>query len=90
MVLGKTTTIKQYHCYNTNNCTSIYVCNGRNLVKQIANSVCNINQAHNSLNRHPICLKDSDHDYILDEIKCGDITKYERYTSLDNNKELFI
>ena len=40
-----------------------------NQVKQITKSVWNINQEQKYLQRHPIRLTESDHDYILNKIK---------------------
>ena len=37
-------------------------------VQGIHRLICNINQERHDLQRHPICLTDSYHDYILDEI----------------------
>ena len=34
---------------------------------RIPKSVCNRTQAKKSISRHPICLTDSDYDYILEE-----------------------
>ena len=56
-------------------------------VKQTPNIECNRNQAHKYLQRHTICLTDSDHDFILDEIKYGENIEYERDMSVNDNKE---
>ena len=37
-------------------------------VQYIPKSRCNRTQAKKDIHRHPICLKDADYDYILDEI----------------------
>ena len=46
-------------------------------VKQLLKSVCNTNQARKDIKRCTICLTDSDHDYVIDEIKHGDTIGYE-------------
>ena len=38
-------------------------------VQDIPKTVCNSIQAKKSIQRHPICMIDSDYDYILDEIE---------------------
>ena len=36
----------------------------------------------------PICLNDSDYDYVLEEIGCQDKTEFERYVEVyTDNKE---
>ena len=35
-------------------------------------------QAKKSISRQPICLTDSDYDYILEEISCRDKIEFER------------
>ena len=37
-------------------------------VHDIPKSICNRNNKKQDLRKHPICLTDSDHDYILEEI----------------------
>ena len=37
-------------------------------VHDIPKSICNRNNAKQALQKHPICLTDSYHDYILEEI----------------------
>ena len=49
-----------------------------NRCKKTPNSVYNINQARKAIKRRPICLTDSDHDYILDEIKRGYTIEYDK------------
>ena len=46
-------------------------------VQDISRVFCNINQAQNNLQIHPICLNDSDHDYIIDEILLVEKIEYE-------------
>ena len=53
-------------------------------VKQTPNSVCNRNHAHKSLQRHHICLTDSGHDFILDEIQRRDNIEYDRDMTVEN------
>ena len=50
---------------------------------KITKSVCNRTQSPKDIQRRPICLTDSDHDYNLDEFKCRHIIKYERKISVD-------
>ena len=38
-------------------------------VHDIPRSICNRNQSKQDLQRHPICLNDSDHNYILEKIE---------------------
>ena len=57
--------------------------------KQIPYNACNINQAHKNLQGHPINLTDSDHDFILDEIKCRESIEYERDISVNDEEDLF-
>ena len=54
-------------------------------VKQILKSVCNRHQSHKASQRHPICLPESDHDFILDETKLRDTIEYKRDMSVDDN-----
>ena len=37
-------------------------------VHDVPRSVCNINQAKHALQRHPICLTESDNNYILEKL----------------------
>ena len=54
-------------------------------VKQIPYSVCNRNQQQKDLQRHPICITESDHEFILNEIKCRYTIEYERDMSVYSN-----
>ena len=36
----------------------------------------------NAISRHPICLTDSDYDYILKEIYCQDKIEFEIYVEV--------
>ena len=56
-------------------------------VKQITKNVCNRNQARKALQRRPIRLTDSYHDFILDEIKRQDTIEYEIGMSVDNKED---
>ena len=38
---------------------------------------------------HPICLNDSDHDFILDKIRRIENIEYERDMSIDNRYDCF-
>ena len=53
-------------------------------VKQTPNSVCNRNHAHKVLQRHHICLTDSGHDFILDEIQRRDNIEYDGDMTVEN------
>ena len=44
-------------------------------------SVCNMTQ-EKSISRHPICLNDSDYDYISEEINFRDKIKFERHVEV--------
>ena len=46
-------------------------------VHDIPRSICNIHQTKQNLQRHPVCLTDSDPDYILEEIEYRDKIEYE-------------
>ena len=41
-------------------------------VQDIHKNVCNMIQAKKSIQRHPLCMKDADYYYILDEIEHGE------------------
>ena len=49
--------------------------------------MCNRIQVEKSIQRHPICLEDSDYDYILDEIERQDRIKFERTVSGKSDEE---
>ena len=55
--------------------------------KENTKSVCTKNQACKAIQRIPICLTDSDHDFILDKIKIRDTIEYERKTGVDDRCE---
>ena len=44
----------------------------------IPKSVCIRKQAKKAISRQPICLTDSDYDYILEEIGCRETIEFER------------
>ena len=56
---------------------------------KIPKILCNINQYQKSLQRNLICITDSYHDFIIDEIKRKDNIEYERDMSVDDNEEQF-
>ena len=63
----------QQHFITVTTCTILYTQLEGNTIKYIHDihkSVCNRTQANKSISRHPICLTDSDYDYILEEIGC--------------------
>ena len=39
------------------------------------------------ISRQPICLTDSEYDYILEEIGCRDKIKFERYVEVYSDDE---
>ena len=47
-------------------------------VDDIPKIIYNINQAKKTLRKHTICLNDSDHDYILEEIKNREIMNLKK------------
>ena len=49
--------------------------------------VCSKNQAHKAIQGSPICLTDSDHDFILDKIKLIDTIANERKINGDERCE---
>ena len=55
-------------------------------VNQIPKSVCNRNQKRKALQMYYICLTDSDHNCIIDEIKCIDTTEYYRDICVEDNE----
>ena len=57
--------------------------------KQITKSVCNRNQASRDLQRRHIKITDSDHDFILDEIKRRYTIEHERGMSVDDKEYQF-
>ena len=56
-------------------------------MKQIPKIVWNINQALEVLQRHPICITESDNDHIIDEIKLKYTIEYDRYMSVEDNED---
>ena len=46
-------------------------------VHDIPRIICNRNQTKQNLQRHPVCLTDSDHEYILEEIEYRYKIEYE-------------
>ena len=62
----------------------MFECNGSNWHKITPNSVCTIKHVHKALQRHHICLTDSGHDFILDEIKRRDNIEYDRDMTVEN------
>ena len=53
----------------------------------ILKSVCNRTQAKIAISRQPICLTDSDYDYILEEIGCRDKIEFERDVEVYSDDE---
>ena len=51
-------------------------------LKQIPKSVCNRNQSRKALQRRSIRITDSDHDFIIDEIKRRYNIEYGGYMSV--------
>ena len=52
-------------------------------------SLWNKKQAQKSVQRHPICISDADHDYNLDEIEHRDQIDYKNYTMGNNINKIF-
>ena len=70
MVLGPQTSETNHNCSNMQNFTSVSIYIYTFLVKDLHNipiGVLNINQAQRALHRYPICLTESDHEYIIDQ-----------------------
>ena len=60
--------------------TVVHLCIEMSTIKYVADitsSICNINQALQSMQRQPFFISDSDHDYILDEKKFHEHIEYE-------------
>ena len=53
-----------------------------NIFHAITKSVCTKTQAKKSISIKPICLTDSDYDYILEEIGCLSKIGFERYVEV--------
>ena len=53
-------------------------------VNVIIRSACNRNQENQALKIHPICLTDSDYNYIPDEIGSRDKIDYERKICIED------
>ena len=51
----------------------------------ITKSVWNSNQAQISLPRHPICINDTNHDYILDAVMRWNQIEFERQIYIGDN-----
>ena len=47
-------------------------------VEKIFKIICNKIQASKSVQRNPLCLTESNHDFILDKIKFRDTNEYDR------------
>ena len=58
-------------------------------IHDIPRSDYNRNQLIQALQRYTICLTDSDHDYIIDEIGRREKMEHKKYISVDNNEEYF-
>ena len=55
-------------------------------VHDITRSVCNRNQAKQALQRHPVCIDESDHNYILEKLNV-DKMNYKRNISGNGDEE---
>ena len=53
----------------------------------IPTSVCTSTQAKKYISGQPICLTDSDYDYILEEIGCREKIEFERDAEVFSNEE---
>ena len=56
-------------------------------VKQMPKSECNRNQAHKYFKKHNICITDSDHDFVIGEIKRRYTIEYEKEIIVYDNEE---
>ena len=56
-------------------------------LQTIPKSVCNRTQVEKSISRHPICLTDSEYDYILEEIGCWEKIDFERDVEFYSDEE---
>ena len=59
-------------------------------VHYVPKSIHNINNTKIDLQKHPICLTDSDHDYILGEIEHRNKIELERNLRDDGDEEQFL
>ena len=68
------------------NCSSVFGCYDSNRGKKIKKCF-NRNQSRRDIKRRPVCLTNSDNDFIIDEIKRRDTIEYTRKISVDNSYE---
>ena len=72
--------------------TIVHICLDAMIVtgaKKILKSVLKRNQEHQGIQRNPICITDSNYDFILDQIKRTDTIEYKRYISIDDKEAQF-
>ena len=55
--------------------------------KKIPRRFSNRNQSLKAIQRFPLCLTESDHDYIIEEIKPGDTIEYDIKMSVGGSYE---
>ena len=75
----------QQHVITVPTCTIIHPwieVNAVTYFHDIPKSVCNRTQAKKYILRQPICLTDSDYDYMLEEIGFQDKIEFERYVEV--------
>ena len=80
--MESTTQTECHQSANTHNTSSITWGNKVTNFYVIPTSVCTRIQAKKITSRQPICLTDSDHDYILEEIICQKKWVWNRRRSL--------
>ena len=84
VLLGEKISETKHSYSDTHSCTSVSRCFLVKYVQDILRSFCNKNQAHQVLQRYYVCITDSDHDYILDEILRQDQIEYERKIKIED------
>ena len=62
-------TTEQYHCSHTHNCKYMLGCHHSHQGKKTQKNICNKSQEQKAIQMSTICLTDSDHYFIRDEIK---------------------
>ena len=68
VILGEKISITSHHCYNMHYCTSMYWCYGSKICSQYSQKFLQQKPKKIALQRHYICLTDSNHGYDLDKL----------------------
>ena len=86
LYLGK---LPQQNNITISTCTIVHPCLDVMTAIEAKNkkSVFNKNQSRRDIKRRPVCLTNSDNDFIIDEIKRRDTIEYTRKISVDNSYE---